>query len=131
MRLLLDTPIWIWSLLEPERLSKRVQEALLASDAELWLSPLSVWELLARIEAKEVVVDGDAQTWVGGALRAVPMHEATLSHEVARLGHRMRARGVDATGRLLAATARVYDLTLVTADRRLATIKDIHILANR
>ncbi len=41
MRLLLDTHIWIWALLEPERLAPAVAEALEHEDNELWLSPIS------------------------------------------------------------------------------------------
>jgi PIN domain nuclease of toxin-antitoxin system len=42
MRLLLDTHIWLWSLLEPERLGKRAANALKNPDNELWLSPISI-----------------------------------------------------------------------------------------
>jgi PIN domain nuclease of toxin-antitoxin system len=131
MRLLLDTPVWVWSLLEPERLSKRVRAALESPEAELWLSPLSVWQLLTMIEAGHVEVDAEAETWIGTALREVPVREAPLTHEVARRGHLLRLRGVDVAGRLLAATAQVYDLTLITADRRLASTKEVRVLANR
>ena len=43
MKLLLDTHIWLWALLEPERLSPAVRAALQAEGNELWLSPVSVW----------------------------------------------------------------------------------------
>jgi PIN domain nuclease of toxin-antitoxin system len=46
MRLLLDTHIWIWSLAEPKRLSRRVQNELRDVNNELWLSPVSTWEAL-------------------------------------------------------------------------------------
>ena len=46
MRLLLDTHIWIWSLISPERLSPEVRRALSGPDHELWLSAISVWETL-------------------------------------------------------------------------------------
>ena len=49
MRLLLDTDIWIWSLLDPAKLSKRVRAELESPDNELWLSPMSTWELLVLI----------------------------------------------------------------------------------
>lgn len=131
MRLLLDTPVWIWSLLEPERLDQRVRETLQAGDAELWLSPLSVWELLAMIEDGRVSVDGDPDTWVAQALRAVPLHEAALSHEVVRRVRRWRDEGLSPVARLLAATAHVYDLTLVTADSRFAELEGVRVLADR
>ena len=49
MTLLLDTHIWLWSALDPSRLSKRVKDALEDPSNELWLSPISVWETLVLI----------------------------------------------------------------------------------
>ena len=46
MRLLLDTHIWLWSLIEPERLGKRTRNELRDPENELWLSPVSTWEAL-------------------------------------------------------------------------------------
>ena len=57
MRLLLDTHIWVWSLLDPSRLSRRVRAELESPDNELWLSPISAWELLVLIEKSRVEVD--------------------------------------------------------------------------
>ena len=46
MKLLLDTQIWLWLALEPERLRPEVAERLSDPKNELWLSPISVWEVL-------------------------------------------------------------------------------------
>src|SRR3972149_11294816 len=46
VKLLLDTPIWLWSLLAPEDLSRRVARALENADNELWLSAVSVGGLV-------------------------------------------------------------------------------------
>jgi hypothetical protein len=46
LRLLLDTHIWLWALPEPSRLSRRVREETRKPDNELWLSPVSTWEVL-------------------------------------------------------------------------------------
>ncbi len=46
MKLLLDTHIWIWSVGEPERLSRRVARELDNSQNQLWLSPVSIWEAM-------------------------------------------------------------------------------------
>lgn len=128
MKLLLDTPVWIWSLLEPERLSPAQRAALESREAELWLSPVSVWELLALIEAGRVSVTGDPVQWVADALRAVPLREAALTHEVAARSHSLDLADVDPAGRLIAATAHVYDLTLVTEDGRLTATKEVRSL---
>ena len=46
MGLLLDTHIWLWSLLDPDRLGDTTTHALRSREHELLLSPISVWEAL-------------------------------------------------------------------------------------
>ena len=96
MRLLLDTHIWVWSQLAPHRLTRKVRRALEDSGAELWLSPISVWELLLLIERRRVAVTGDPGLWVQDALRAGPFREAPLTHAVA-LESRLLARDTPST----------------------------------
>ncbi|HUP18651.1 MAG TPA: PIN domain-containing protein [Gemmatimonadota bacterium] len=62
---------------------------------------------------------GEPGEWVRDALASSSMREAALNHEVALEGRRVRLPHPDPADRFLAATARVYELTLVTADRRL------------
>ena len=131
MRLLLDTHIWIWSLSEPTRLSKRVAAELEAPGNELWLSPISTWEALLLIERGRLQVTGTPERVVAGMLAAGPFQEASLTHAVVVESRRIRGRHADPADRFLAATARVYDLTLVTGDHRLLSIKEIDRLANR
>ena len=131
MRLLLDTHIWIWSLLEPARLSRRVRAELESPENELWLSPVSVWELLVLIEKGRVVVDKDPVAWVAEVSRAVSLREASLTHDVAVESRVVDLPHQDPADRFLAATARVYDLTLVTADDRLLGSRRIATLPNR
>lgn len=131
MKLLLDTHIWLWSLLEPGNLTRRVARALESAENELWLSPLSTWELLVLVEKGRVVLDLEASAWVSQALRMVPLKEAPLTHEVALETRKVHLAHRDPVDLLLAATARVFGLTLVTADKRLMAAKGLATLANR
>lgn len=54
MRLLLDTHSWLWWLVEPERLSKTAQEAIVAFDNELLLSVASIWEISIKYKANKL-----------------------------------------------------------------------------
>lgn len=130
MKLLLDTHIWIWSLLEPERLGRRVAKALIADDSELWLSPISVWELLILVEKKRVVLPSQPHRWVEDALRAAPIREAPLNHAVASMSRIIQLPQQDPADRFLAATAAVYDLTLATADDGMLRGKGFRHLSN-
>ena len=131
MRLLLDTHIWLWALLEPERLTAEVRAALASPENELWLSPISVWEALLLAERGRLSVPAPAGDWIRQMVSAMPRREAPVTHEVAILSRELKLVHQDPADRFLAATARVFDLTLVTADERLLGAPDISVLANR
>ena len=131
MKLLLDTHIWLWSHLEPARLGKRVVNALQAADVELWLSPISVWEFLLLVEKRRIIVRGDAKAWVETAWSRAPMNEAALTREVALRSRSIQVPHQDPADRFLAATAAVFELTLVTDDEHLLRGKGYRTLANR
>jgi len=131
VKLLLDTHIWLWSLIEPNRLARRVRAALRSHDNELWLSPISVWEALILIEKGRVAVDVSAEFWIEEARRIAPMVEATLTSEVAILSRLVTLPHQDPADRFLLASAKIYGLTLVTGDRRLLLTKDVPVMSNR
>ena len=131
MNLLLDTHIWLWSLLEPERLARRVADALEDEGNRRWLSPLSVWETLLLIERGRLRVDLPGDEWVREALARAPLDEAPVTHEVAFASRGLRTAHKDPADRFLLATAMVFDLTLVTADRQLFRIPGVRVLKNQ
>lgn len=131
MKLLLDTHIWIWSRAEPARLKRRVARALEDSSNELWLSPLSVWELNLLAEKGRVLPGTSVEEWVRIAMETVPVREAPVTIEVALLTREVHLPHRDPVDIFLAATARFYDLTLVTADQPLLAGSGYSVLANR
>ena len=131
MKLLLDTHIWVWSLLEPGRLLKRVTTALAKSDNEIWISPISTWEILMLCQKKKLILEPSGALWIATAFSQAPFKEATLTHEVALATEQVSLPHRDPADRFLAASARVYGLTLVTADEDLLKGSGYHVLANR
>ena len=125
MRLLLDTHVLLWSLLAPERLSSRAAAELEARDADLWISPISAWEIVLLAERGRLGVEGDPGTWARRALSTVPAKEAPITVEVALLSRRVELPHEDPADRFLAATALAYDLVLLTADSRLLNCEEI------
>lgn len=130
MKVLLDTHIWLWALLEPERLTGGVRDVLTATDTEFWLSPISVWEAQLLAERGRIRVEGRASDWVERLLAALPRREAPLTGEVALASRRVELPHEDPADRFLAATAQVYGLVLVTADERLREGRGFSVLAN-
>ena len=130
VKLLLDTHIFLWGFLEPSRLAERVATELENPLNELWLSPIVVWEVLMFAERGRLTLEPDAPTWVRRACQTVPYREALLNHEVAIQSRAIDLDHQDPADRFLAASALVYDLTLVTADERLLRSRMITSLAN-
>ena len=85
----------------------------------IWYSPMSVWEIGLLHVRGRIHLEGGPRAWLQTALERFPLDEATLTREVALrsseldLGHR------DPADHLLAATALVHGLTLLTVDERL------------
>jgi PIN domain nuclease of toxin-antitoxin system len=128
LKLLLDTHIWIWSQLDPTRIGRRLAAELSASGNEFWLSPISVWEALTLMHKGRVRVN-DPLVWIEQA--ATEMREAPLTSEIVRTSFALHLPHSDPADRFLAATAKVLNLTLVTADRKLLGLGDISSLDNR
>jgi PIN domain nuclease of toxin-antitoxin system len=116
---LLDTHVWLWGLVDPGRLAKKVRALLAAPGATLWLSPMSVWETSLLVERGRLEVDTDARTWIQDAIASSGVIEAPVNHEVALQSREVLVRHDDPADRFIAATASVYQLTLITADERL------------
>ena len=131
MKLLLDTHILLWSLLDPNCLAKRVAALLEDPVNELWLSPISTWEVIILAEKGRITLDVDPITWMREVFKKIPFKEASITHEVAMQSRLVALPHEDPAHRLLAATALVYELTLVTADERLLRSNGFSVLANQ
>jgi PIN domain nuclease of toxin-antitoxin system len=128
LKLLLDTHIWLWSLLDTARLGRRVRQELRNPANELWLSPISTWEALTLNAKGKIRLHGKLEEWVADSTAL--LKEAPLTHEIAVAAQKLPLHQ-DPADRFLAATAQVLKLTLVTADKRLLGLGEIATLANR
>jgi len=131
MKLLLDTHIWLWSDAEAHKLTSKVARELANPENERYLSAVSVWEAILLLEKERIRPKGDFGQWFEKSKLELGLIEVPLNWEIAHeirstiLGYR------DPADRFLVATAKVYDLTLVTADERLLGVPGIRVLANR
>lgn len=131
MKLLLDTHILIWAALEPARMSPRVRRALERAANELWISPVSTWEASKLVDSGHVRIGVGFEEWFAAVASALTLNEALLTHEVVFASREIRLSHHDPADRLIAATARHYDLRLVTADERLLRGSGFATMANK
>jgi PIN domain nuclease of toxin-antitoxin system len=129
-RLLLDTHIWLWAMLEPHKLTSEVHQLLNASESQVFLSPISLWELSLLMDKKKFLLKEDFGKWVQRSVTDLGLEEVSLSWRVVHELRFLLPNHRDPADRFLAATAVAYDLTLVTADQKLIGVPGLKILAN-
>jgi len=128
LKLLLDTHIWLWLFEDSHRLGPLVRNELRKAESELWLSPISTWEALTLHRKGRIKIFEEVGEWL--IRMTAGTKEAFLTHEIALASSRLPLHD-DQADRIIAATAQVLDLTLVTADQRLLGLGTIQTLANR
>ncbi|MCS6284212.1 MAG: type II toxin-antitoxin system VapC family toxin [Nitrospira sp.] len=131
MKLLLDTHVLLWSVLDPDQLSEKIRTELERPVNELWLSPITIWEVHLLAEKGRILLKPDPSAWIQHILDTIPFHEAAVTHAVALMSRQIDLAHQDPADRFLAATAAIYELTLVTADERLLHSQQFKTLAAR
>jgi len=125
VKYLLDTHAWLWGVLGEAKLGKRARKIMAGAGAEMkiGLAAISLKEAAWLLVHRRIVLR-DAATawpaWLRDAASAPGIEVLPLTVEVAIASEQWPASFPrDPADRLIAATARVHGLTLVTADRTL------------
>jgi PIN domain nuclease of toxin-antitoxin system len=105
MKYLLDTHIWLWSLLEPSKINIQVAEILSNEDNELFVSPISLWETLILAEKGKIELHPTPEEWISEAIHRSSVKEAKLSHAIALKSRQIDLPHQDPADRFIAATA--------------------------
>lgn len=127
MKYLLDTHIWLWSLLEPEKLNQPMRKVLENPANAFFISPITIWETLILSEKNRINLKPSAQEWIVKAIEQSQVKEIQLSHAIAMKSRMLDVSHQDPADRFIAATAWEYDLILMTVDEKLSQSKQIKI----
>ena len=121
--LLLDTHVWIWLLDgDTRRIGTRTRRLLDKAHARaaLRVSPVSIFEVSALHTSGRLNLSRSLEQWLDAAIDGAGIRLAPMSREVAvDAGLLPRDLVGDPMDRLLVATARQADATLVTADGKI------------
>ena len=118
---LLDTHAWVWSIEGDVRRIGRRARALLAraeSQERIRVSPVSMFEIMALHTSGRLRLSRPAEGWLREGLTAAGVRVAEVTPAIAiDAGVIPRTALADPLDRLLVATARQLNATLLTADR--------------
>jgi len=118
--LLLDTHVWIWSQEAPEKLGARTIGLLTDRRSALYVSTVSTLEIARLASNGTIALSESLHSWISETLKALECGTIEVSHEIAVEAYSLHGPfHKDPADRILVATARIYELTLVTMDGRI------------
>ena len=117
VRYLLDTHIWIWSQENPEQLGQKSRRELGDIAQERFVSAISTLEIARLIHLGLVRLRHRFTEWKQFSLAELNAATLDLTKEIAWEAYNLPGRfHNDPADRVLVATARIANLTLITAD---------------
>ncbi len=132
LRLLLDTHILVWWLIEPSRLTTaqtRALDLVREADERMGVAAITLWEIAKLVELRRV----QFEQGIDVVLREIEEHpmlrmlrlDGYVARESTMLDVRMRG---DPADQLIVATARVHGLRLVTSDERIRRSETVPVI---
>ncbi len=120
MKILLDTHTWFWAVSEPERLSSKALKTITETEpGDRGIAAISIWEFVMMVTREKVQINTTLDQWFERAISDTGIKVYRLSPQVAIESCSLPGKfHKDPADRLIAATARVHGLTLVTKDAK-------------
>ena len=131
MKYLLDTHVWIWWHMSPQKLSQKVKRLIGNTKRynEILLSAISPWEFSKLLEKKRIGISCEPEDWINRALdlpklRLVPLSPA-LAYRSTVLPQPFHD---DPADQIIVATAREENATILTKDEKILTYENVQSL---
>lgn len=117
-RYLLDTHVWLWMQVEPERIAEPARAIIENADNELLLSAASSWEIAIKYRIGKPPLPEDPHTYVPERLRRSETTPLAIDH-----AHALRVAELpdwhrDPFDRLIIAQAGLLNIPVITADEK-------------
>lgn len=131
MRYVLDTHVWIWWNMHPQRLSAKVQSLLSTTKRydELLLSAISPWEFSKLLEKERIGICCNPEEWIAQALDMPKLRLVPLTPVIAyRSTSLPQPFNGDPADQIIVATAREENATVLTKDKLIREYKHVRSL---
>jgi PIN domain nuclease of toxin-antitoxin system len=117
MKLLLDTQVYLWWLLEDQRLIRKVRHTISGRRTTVYISAVNIWEATIKVGLGRLELQGQDLT---AEILANGFLELPVSAQHAQAVGQLPLHHRDPFDRLLIAQAHCEGLTLVTHDKAFA-----------
>ena len=120
MRFLLDTHVWLWTLVFPQRIPTNVRAILADPENGVLLSAASSWEIAIKYRLGKLRLPEPPARFIPPRLVRDGIEPLSVQHHHAQAVAELPEHHKDPFDRMLIAQARIERLILVTADPALA-----------
>ena len=120
MRLLLDTQVWLWMLMDPGRLSAEGRRIVADPANQLLLSAASAWEIAIKTALGKLELPGPTDKVVPEMMERTHVTPLPILHPHALRVARLPQHHRDPFDRLLVAQAQLELVPIMTADPQMA-----------
>jgi PIN domain nuclease of toxin-antitoxin system len=117
MKYLLDTGVWLWSLWDPDRISRKAHEALADLNRDIFLSAVTSWEVAIKSATGKLTLPEAPGTYVPRRMADQGLRPLPVSHQHALAVFGLPDHHRDPFDRMLIAQANLEDMILITAER--------------
>ncbi|HRF87028.1 MAG TPA: type II toxin-antitoxin system VapC family toxin [Pseudomonadales bacterium] len=130
MPVLCDTHVLIWSVLAPEKLSRKAVARLDVARAagELACADISLWEMAMLLERGRVQSPLPTEDFVAKLCKALLLRIFPITPKIAAAAQSGSFSHGDPADRLIAATALAHNIELITADSELRRLRLVRTL---
>jgi PIN domain nuclease of toxin-antitoxin system len=119
MRFLLDTQVWLWMHLQPERLRPELRDQFVDPASTLLLSAASSWEIAIKYALGRLPLPEAPHYYVSSRMRRDAVDGLPVTHAHALHVANLPQHHADPFDRILIAQSQLEDVPLVTADRHM------------
>jgi len=128
--ILLDTHIWIWLADENDRLTEQHRQIIEHyRDSGLGVSVISCWEVAKLVEYGRLKLACPVDEWIEAALLLPGVRLLELTPRIAVASTKLPGEfHRDPANQIIVATARVYEIELLTVDERILKYEHVRTL---
>jgi len=117
MTLLLDTHVWIWAQESPEKFGRRARALLEDVTNSVSISAIAALEIARLVFLRRIQLAEPGSAWVADSVRSLGAQSLDVTQQIAVEAYELPGNfHKDPVDRVLVATARLHNLTLLTAD---------------
>ena len=119
--LLLDTHVWWWALNEPKKLSNKAYKIIRENPpAQRAIASISIWEFAMMVSTGKVEIRVPADQWLEQAISQTGLAVFDINPKIATESCNLPGEfHKDPADRIIVATARINELTIVTKDKKM------------